>query len=98
MDLLLNHIEFVFDQEKEQKLIRERNISFKEIIKAIASGALIDVINNPSSKYMYQKVYVIELRRFIYLVPFVMENNKVFLKTIYPSRKAVKKYLNRKWI
>jgi len=96
MDLLLNQIEFVFDQEKEQRLIQLRNISFKEIIKAIKSGALVDVITNPNAKYVHQNIYVVELLEYIYFVPFVKEDNKIFLKTIYPSRKAVKKYLNWK--
>ena len=96
MDLLLNQIEFVFDQEKEQRLIQLRNISFKEIIKAIKSGVQTRVFVHPNqTKYYKQQICVVELYGYAYVVPFVKEGNKIYLKTIYPSRKAVK-YLNQK--
>lgn len=40
-------------------------------------------------------MYVIEIDSYIYLVPFVNEKI-IFLKTIFPSRKATKKYLNER--
>lgn len=85
-------VEFVFDQKKEQQLVKARKISFKEIIKAIGEGSLLDVIPNPQPKYKHQKIYVVKLYGYVYLVPFVREEHKIFLKTAYPSRKAVKKY------
>lgn len=86
-------VEFIFDQEKDQELVKTRNISFKEVIKAIGEGGLLDVISNPQRRYKHQKIYVVKLYGYVYLVPFVMEEHKIFLKTAYPSRKAVKKYL-----
>jgi hypothetical protein len=38
-------------------------------------------------------MFVINYEDYIYLVPFVVNNDEVFLKTIIPSRKATKKYL-----
>ncbi|MEI8296085.1 MAG: hypothetical protein WCG04_06150, partial [Alphaproteobacteria bacterium] len=41
----------------------------------------------------HQNIYVIEMHSYVYLVPFVEDKDKIFLKTIFPHRKATKKYL-----
>jgi uncharacterized DUF497 family protein len=84
-----------FSSEKNQKLITERNISFEEIIAAIEDDFLLDIIEHPNGqKYSDQRMYVVELNRYVYLVPFVTEEDgTIFLKTIFPSRKATQKYL-----
>jgi len=46
-----------------------------------------------NAKYVGQKIFVININNYAYLVPFVEDEEKVFLKTIIPSRKATKKYL-----
>jgi hypothetical protein len=40
-------------------------------------------------------VLVVECDSYAYLVPFVEEDNYFFLKTVIPSRKAARDYLNR---
>ncbi|MGA2295999.1 MAG: toxin [FCB group bacterium] len=75
----------------------ERNISFEEIINYLDNGYLIDTIENPNQeKYTGQKMFVININEYIYLVPFVENETEIFLKTIMPSRKATKKYLEDK--
>jgi hypothetical protein len=57
---------------------------------------LLDVIEHPNpDKYNRQKIYVIEINNYVYLVPFVDLNDERFLKTIFPSRKYSKVYLSR---
>jgi hypothetical protein len=74
--------------------MNKRGISFEEVISILEEVGPIDVINHPNiKKYPKQEMYVIEIDSYIYLVPFVKEKNQVFLKTIFPSRKATKKYL-----
>ena len=84
-----------FSLEKNQKLIKTRNISFEEIISAIESGCLLDVIEHYNSdKYPNQRIYLVESNNYVYLVPFMLqEDGIIFLKTIFPSRKATQKYL-----
>lgn len=83
-----------FSPIKNQKLIAERNISFEEITAAIENGLLLDIIEHHNqSKYPKQQIYVVEVNEYVYLVPFMVEDNGVvFLKTIIPSRKAKKRY------
>lgn len=83
--------EFEFDIEKNTSLKRERGISFEEIILLIDEGHLLDVVEHPNKlKYPRQQIYVVDVGGYIYLVPFVRNEAKIFLKTIYPSRKATK--------
>ena len=85
---------FDWNNQKNEKLKQEREISFEEIVIAIEEGKILDIIENPKKdKYASQQVFVIEIDNYAYLVPFVEDEEKVFLKTIIPSRKATKKYL-----
>lgn len=83
-----------FDRQKNKKLIELRGISFEEVISVLESKGPIDVIKHHNDEqYSHQKMYVVELNNYIYLVPFVEDKNEIFLKTIFPSRRAAKKYL-----
>jgi len=82
-----------FNRVKNAKLKLERGISFEEIIAAIEKGKLLDIIkHNNQKKFGHQKIYVIDIENYVYLVPFVKNDNEIFLKTIFPSRKMTKKY------
>jgi len=87
-----------FSAEKNQQLIRERGISFEEVIAAIEEGALLDILPHPNpARYPNQKIYVLNINNYVCLVPFVMkDNNTIFLKTIFPHRKLTKQYLRGK--
>lgn len=85
---------FDWDEEKNQQLKVERDVSFEEIISAIEENRLLDIVDHPNKeKYKNQKIFIVEINNYVYLVPFVEDEEKVFLKTIFPSRGATKKYL-----
>ncbi|MFZ4856667.1 MAG: toxin [Desulfuromonadaceae bacterium] len=85
---------FNWNTEKNIQLKLERDISFEEVLAAMSHGALLDVVSHPNSmKYPNQRVFVVRIRNYVYLVPFVETANELFLKTIIPSRVATKKYL-----
>ncbi len=88
------NLHYNFAADKNQHLIQTRNISFEQIIAAINSDKLLDTIEHPNKKkYPNQKMYIVEINNYIYLVPFIRESeHKVFLKTIIPNRKANKLY------
>ncbi len=63
---------------------------------AIQSGGLLDILAHPNSaKYPRQQILVVSHEGYVYLVPYVEEDTYLFLKTIIPSRKATRDYLNR---
>ncbi len=87
---------FAWNEDKNEKLKRERNISFEIILLQIEAGKILDILEHPNSeKYQGQKIFVIEFEGYAFLVPFVEDEQKIFLKTIIPSRKATKFYLKR---
>ena len=87
----------LWDPAKNRRLIAERGVSFEEVATLIESGALVDVLDHPSPERSHQRIAVIEMGEYAYLVPYVeTEAGDFFLKTIIPSRKATKKYLRER--
>lgn len=87
---------FNWDHEKNEMLKQERGISFEEIVFCIENGFLLDIIEHLNQeKYSGQKIYAVNLNEYVYLVPYVESEDKIFLKTAYPSRKYTKNYLRR---
>jgi len=85
---------FDWNALKNEQLKAERGIGFEEIIVAINEGKILDTLIHPEQKkYPGQRIYVIQIDEYAYLIPFVEDEEKVFLKTIFPSRKATKKYI-----
>ncbi len=86
-----------WDADKNRKLIEERHISFEEIVFSLQSGGLLDDAVHPNSdKYPNQRVFVVALNEYVYLVPYVENDEEIFLKTAFPSRKATKEYFGAK--
>ena len=72
----------------------ERQISFEDVIFYIEQGFLLDVLEHPNQeKYKGQKIFVVQIDDYAYLIPFIEDEREIFLKTIIPSRKATRKYL-----
>lgn len=84
-----------WDSDKNQKLKTERGISFEEILICIENHRVLAIMQNPSKKYKNQMVFVIELNNYVYYAPFIHEGDDIFLKTIIPSRKLTKEYLEQ---
>ncbi len=85
---------FVWNEDKNRQLKIERGISFEMIVSQIEAGKILDVVHNPNqTKYREQKMFVIELGNYAFLVPFGEDEDEIFLITVIPSRKATKKYL-----
>ena len=82
---------FNWNSEKNKKLIKERGVSFEICLIKIESKDILDILNNIN--YTNQKIFVLEIEEYVYLVPFVKNEDEIFLKTIIPSRKFTKKYL-----
>ena len=84
---------FKWNAEKNEILERERGITFEEIVQKIEAGTkVIEVDHHNMSKYPNQKILVIDVEGYAYLVPCVINKDEYFLKTIIPSSKATKKY------
>jgi uncharacterized DUF497 family protein len=87
---------FRWNAEKNEALRLERGVTFERVVVAIESGGLLDIVAHPNpAKYPQQRVLIVEMDNYVYLVPVVEESDYFFLKTIIPSRKATRDYLNQ---
>jgi len=86
-----------FSEEKSKWLKEKRGISFEELSILLEDEKnLLDDINNPNQKkYPRQKIFVVRIMDYAYMVPYIIDEKrrKIFLKTLYPSRKATKQYI-----
>jgi len=88
---------FDWNIEKNEKLKIEREISFEDILIAIEGKRILDIVEHKNQKkYPNQRILIIDIDNYAYLVPFAEDERKIFLKTIIPSRKATKKYILKK--
>ena len=85
---------YKWNHEKNENLKAERGIGFEQIILHIERGDLIDLIEHPNqSRYPNQEMLVVRIKDYAYLVPFIEDEDSIFLKIIIPSRKATRDYL-----
>ena len=82
----------IWDDDKNQNLQSERDISFEEISAIILKKEYLDILENSSRSN--QQIFVVKINNHIYSVPFVIdEQSNIILKTAFPSRKLHKKYM-----
>ena len=85
---------FSWDADKNELLKRGRKISFDEVVFYIENGGILETTDNPNQeKYKGQRMFIVNIGGYVYLVPFIEKGEEVILKTIIPSRKATKTYL-----
>jgi hypothetical protein len=86
-----------FNEEKNQLLKAMRGVCFEDVLLAIENKKLLADIDHPSSNRLAQKVYVVQIDSYAYVIPYVVNKskNEIFLKTIYPSRVFTKKYVEK---
>jgi len=86
-----------WNADKNQLLIKERGVSFEDVVFYLSQGEVLDDLKHPNNdKYPDQRIFVLSIDGYVYLVPYVETRSEIFLKTIIPSRKATKQYLGDK--
>ena len=94
---LVKRIEW--NTEKSQILVETRKLDFKIFAEIITNERekIVAVINHPNiERYPTQRIFLINVDNYIYLVPFVEDEEKIFLKTVIPSNKYTRDYLINK--
>jgi len=87
-----DHI-LLWNEKKNEELQRSRRVSFERVAELIAHDQILDTYDHPNQeRYPGQRVFVVEMDDYVYLVPFIQEEDRFFLKTIIPSRKAKRRY------
>ena len=66
----------------------------EKIVFHLSQGDVWKLADHPDQEnYPGQRIYFVVVDEYVYLVPYIVEGDHIFLKTIIPSRKATKKYL-----
>ncbi|MDD5451935.1 MAG: BrnT family toxin [Desulfovibrionales bacterium] len=85
---------FRWDNEKNEWLKQNRGVCFEEVVILMEREYVLETIEHPNQdKYPGQKIAIVSIDNYAYLVPYIQESEEIFLKTIIPSRKATKKYV-----
>jgi uncharacterized DUF497 family protein len=87
---------FRWPPDKNAELIAKRGLSFEQVVVAVDAGGLLQIVAHPNpTSYPRQKIMVVAWDGYAHLVPFVEEADHYFLKTIIPSRKATRDFLQK---
>jgi hypothetical protein len=85
---------FAWNSAKNDLLKAERNTSFEEVVLNIQLGNEVDIFEHPKQeRYPGQRISIVVIEKYGYLVPLVENEEEIFLKTIIFSRKATQQYL-----
>lgn len=85
---------FVWDPEKNELLKKTRGISFEHVVLNLQKGNLLTILRHPNvKKYGNQRLLVVNIDGYAFVVPFIEDEKTVFLKTVFPSRKLTRELL-----
>ena len=83
-----------WDERKNAWLRQHRGVCFEQAAVCLAAERVLDIADHPNQeRYPGQKVAVIKIAGYAYLVPYEYAGGDIVLKTMIPSRKATQKYL-----
>ena len=83
----------LWNPEKNALLKAERGVSFEDVVFHMMAGDILATIEYPNQeRYPGQRIHVVAIEGYVYLVPFTEAEEEVFLKTVIPSRKATREY------
>ena len=86
---------FDWNELKNARLKAEREVGFEDVLTALDEGRLLDDIPHPNQKHKRQRLLIVAINDYAFVIPYVEDDEKIFLKTIYASRKFTNKYLSK---
>lgn len=87
---------YSWSDDKNKLLKQDRGISFEDVVFFLENGGHILTLEHPNRiKYPGQKMYVVDIKGYVFLVPFRETENGIHLITAFPSRKATKEHIRR---
>ena len=83
-----------WNNDKNEWLKDHRGVCFEQVVILIENEEVLDVIDHHNQdEYGGQKIAIVDIDDYAYLVPYVQSGDEIYLKTIIPSRKATRKYI-----
>jgi len=88
---------FRWNNEKNEWLKKQRGVSFEQVIILLEREDVLEVVEHPNQeKYPGQRIAIVRINDYAYLVPYIQDGEEIFLKSIIPSRKATNQYMRTK--
>jgi uncharacterized DUF497 family protein len=88
---------FRWDYEKNEWLKKERGVSFEQVVILLEQEDVLEVVEHPNQeRYPGQRIAIVRINDYAYLVPYIQDGEEIFLKSIIPSRNATNKYVRTK--
>lgn len=85
-----------WSNEKNNILKQTRDVCFEDVELAIISDRVLDIVpHHNKDKYPNQELMIVMIHNYTYYIPFVMDDDEIFLKNIIPSRKHHKIYKDK---
>ena len=72
---------------------KRQGVGFEECLIAIAEGRVLADLPHPNLKFSHQRMYILNINNYAFVVPYVVNKDGIFLKTVFPSRKHTAMYL-----
>ena len=92
--IYIESMEIEWSPVKNAELKERHGIGFERVVVALSEGLLLDERAHPNrEKYPHQRQFVVEIDGYAWVVAFVQDDQGIFLKTMFPSRKDTRYYL-----
>ena len=76
-----------WDNAKSAALKKERGVSFEEMTR---DGRIINMVGHPTKSH--QRLVLYDYEGYVWVVPCVVSETEIFLKTMFPSRQYTKRW------
>jgi uncharacterized DUF497 family protein len=84
-------VKIIWDEKKNDLLIKTRDVSFEEVVEIILQNEYLAILEHKRRRGQF--LFILNIKNYTHVVPFVIDKDKsVVLKTIFPSRKFHKIY------
>ena len=85
--------EYTWDDEKNERLMRQHGISFEEVVYHLNySETLADIPHHNQERYPGQRLHIVRINNLAWAVAYRRTGRRVFLYTAYPSEKFTRMY------
>lgn len=77
-----------WDEKKNEQLKQLRGVSFQDVLEELAGQGPLWIKEHPQrERYPGQRLLGVFIAGYVFVVPFEETDDKIILKTIYPSRR-----------
>lgn len=85
-----------WNEEKNIKLENIRKLNFEMVLVAIDDGRILADEQHPNlENYGHQRILVVDIGGYVVVVPYVVNGDEIFLKTMFRDRKMQRRYYGK---